>query len=521
MGYCTYCEKEVPLKQQPYHKKEGRCPCCHRKVQFRAYGRSSTFRTNGCSVYLLQRRPDGFILREFWVYRTYHQSNWREAEIQCSEVQRTICDSQFQARDYYWYTYKNRDLRWAAETPPFNYGNAYYRYCYGGDGPVYGKTLPSLKNNELRDSNLVQWIYDHNMICNPRGYLHLLSLVPPFERIQKANLPALELDCKNRPETVRGCLKAPFATNLTKALGLDTQRLRRLRKMRGDCVALDWLQYEKAQNTQYPDKVIEWFSLNNIKRSSLDFVMGKMSPIQIYNYVRRQSAESGDSASHVVMIWRDYLSMAASFGINTDDAIIYRASKLRLRHDQLVLRAKMEDAAKRANDLSAKHPAINKICKSLSKYEHTGDAYAVIAPKCIEEIYADGYALNHCLFRSEVYWDRMEAHETYILFLRRRSAPDVPYYTLEIEPDGTVRQARTEFSRTDDEIEQIKAYLKEWQAAISDRLTKADHKRAKKSKVLRAQEFEQMRKDNVQIRVGDLAGRRLVDVLMADLMEAA
>ena len=94
-------------------------------------------------------------------------------------------------------------------------------------------------------------------------------------------------------------------------------------------------------------------------------------------------------------------------------------------------------------------------------------------------------------------------------------------YTLEIEPDGTVRQARTEFSRTDDEIEQIKAYLKEWQAAISGRLTKVDHKRAKKSKVLRTQEFEQMRKDNVQIRVGDLAGRRLVDVLMADLMEAA
>ena len=84
-----------------------------------------------------------------------------------------------------------------------------------------------------------------------------------------------------------------------------------------------------------------------------------------------------------------------------------------------------------------------------------------------------------------------------------------------------MRQARTEFSRTDDEIEQIKAYLKEWQAAISGRLTKADHKRAKKSKVLRTQEFEQMRKDNVQIRVGDLAGRRLVDVLMADLMEAA
>lgn len=56
---------------------------------------------------------------------------------------------------------------------------------------------------------------------------------------------------------------------------------------------------------------------------------------------------------------------------------------------------------------------------------------------------------------------------------------------------------------------------------LSKRLSKKDLQRAKKSKVLRAQELEQMRTDNVLIRVGDLAGERLADVLMRDLMEVA
>lgn len=56
---------------------------------------------------------------------------------------------------------------------------------------------------------------------------------------------------------------------------------------------------------------------------------------------------------------------------------------------------------------------------------------------------------------------------------------------------------------------------------LSQRLSKKDLQRAKKSKVLRVQELEQMRTDNVLIRVGDLAGERLADVLMRDLIEAA
>ena len=112
-------------------------------------------------------------------------------------------------------------------------------------------------------------------------------------------------------------------------------------------------------------------------------------------------------------------------------------------------------------------------------------------------------------------------HESYILFLRRTSAPNVPYYTLEVEPDGTVRQKRTKFDRQEDDIKDATKFLAEWQQVIAKRLTAGARKKAAASRVLREQEFEQMRKDNVIIHVGELAGRRLVDVLTADLMENA
>ena len=93
------------------------------------------------------------------------------------------------------------------------------------------------------------------------------------------------------------------------------------------------------------------------------------------------------------------------------------------------------------------------------------------------------------------------------------------YYTLEIEPDGTVRQKRTLFDRQYEDIEQATEFLLKWQKVIAARLTGRDLKLAERSRELRKEEFIQMRKDRVIIHTGHLAGRLLADVLLADLME--
>jgi len=107
------------------------------------------------------------------------------------------------------------------------------------------------------------------------------------------------------------------------------------------------------------------------------------------------------------------------------------------------------------------------------------------------------------------------------MFLRKTESPDKAYYTLEVEPGGTVRQKRTMYDRQNEDIEEASAFIRKWQKEIRDRMSGKDRKLAQKSKVLRLAEFAQMDKDNVLINTGLLQGQRLVDVLMADLMEVA
>ena len=113
------------------------------------------------------------------------------------------------------------------------------------------------------------------------------------------------------------------------------------------------------------------------------------------------------------------------------------------------------------------------------------------------------------------------SREAYILFLRKTAEIDKPYYTLEVEPNGTIRQKRTYFDRQNEDLKDAEKFLKEWQKVVSERLTESDREKAEKSKVLRLQEFEQLRQDDIRIHTGDLAGQRLVDVLVSDLMETA
>ena len=117
------------------------------------------------------------------------------------------------------------------------------------------------------------------------------------------------------------------------------------------------------------------------------------------------------------------------------------------------------------------------------------------------------------------YYERIERRESFIMFLRRTDEPEDPYYTLEIEPDGTVRQKRTLFDRQYEDIEQATEFLLKWQKVIAARLTGRDLKLAERSRELRKEEFIQMQKDRVIIHTGHLAGRLLADVLLADLLE--
>lgn len=511
-GYCTFCEKDVPIKK-PRHNKKGRCPCCRHSITYKAEGKAGTVITGNSYMYLIQRCRDGFLLREFEGYRKYPKGQYRALETASWECRRVIYSKAASAlRAYYWGLYKQSETRWIR-------GGIYKYYHWRNfKGKVYGKTLPDLSKNELKYTGLIERIYSADIV-DPEKYLSVLKAVPQLEQLSKGRLPRLVDECLYNYYSFQDRFYDSKARSLTGMLGINTQELKRLRKNRGGVLFLEWLKHEKATGRNIPDHVISWFCAEEIRLKDLKFILDRMSVIQIYNYIKRQMAENRMSSQEVLTTWNDYLSIARSFDLDIHDKIIFRVRKLRQRHDELVLRCREKDVSIQAGEVLKSYPKVNEICRSLKKYEYADSHYTLRAPSGAEDILWEGHELSHCVANSDNYWDRIEHQETYLMFLRRTSEVDKPYYTLEIEPDGTVRQKRTKFDRQDSDIEQAKKFLKKWQKEIAKRLTKEDWELAKKSQVLRKQELKQLREDQVIIHTGDLSGKLLADVLLADLME--
>ena len=121
-----------------------------------------------------------------------------------------------------------------------------------------------------------------------------------------------------------------------------------------------------------------------------------------------------------------------------------------------------------------------------------------------------------CVTWSGIYFERIERQETYLFFLRKKEQPDVPFYLLEVEPGGTIRQKRTYDDEQTPEIEEAKHFLKKWQRFIQKNMTKEDNRLAQMSAELRAEELMELRKKQSKIWHGSLRGKLLADILEAE-----
>jgi len=465
-------------------------------------------------MYLIQRCKDGFVIRQFKGYNIYPKGQYDAPECNCHEIRRVIYTGSGESnRAYYWGLYRLCESRW-------NPSPICSARWWGNDaGRVYGKTLPSISRRELSRTGLTEAV-KNTKIIDPEKYLSVLKEVPYLEKLAKAKLPQLTSECISSYYTLEDDLGNVNATGLTKILGINTHGIRRLRQNNGGTSFLAWLHYERTTGKIIPDNIISWFCKEDIEAEDIEFAKDKMSIVQIHNYIRRQMLNYNAASKDILIKWADYLSMARRLKMNTDDAIVFRVNKLYQRHDELVELCHSKELALEADRILERYPNVDTICESLqAKYGYAGKDYTIIAPSCVEDMLAEGRSLHHCLDKVERYWERIERREAYVLFLRRTSEVDKSYYTLEIEPSGTVRQKRTMYDRQNADIEEATKFLSRWQKVIAKRLTAEDMRLAEKSRLLRIQEFAELRQNKAIINTGHLRGQLLVDVLLADLME--
>ena len=511
-GYCTYCKKHVPIRSPKYNQK-GHCNICGQPVTFRSVGKSGRFCTKWYRVYLVQRRKtSGFVIRIFQARTWYKKAGYADCETTCHEEQRRIFSANGKEISNFVYgLFKRREMRWILYWKPWYYTCCGIQY----KGNVYPYTLSDLSRHELKETGLREYALRQKKI-DPGKYLYLWQTYPVLEQIVKAGLFQLVDDILEYRATDAIKRKGRKPTDF---LSVTKKEFRRLRDMNGGAKELKWLQFEKSSGRIIKDEEIYWMAKEELEPKDLQFVLDRMSICQVRHYLVKQSEKSGDDISHILQVWKDYLSMAGKLRLDVYDSIIYRTSDLQRRHSEAVIQMEEKKKEIRRRELEEKYVGFQEQLIALKeKYEFSAGEYQIVAPKSIDDILYEGDTLHHCVNKTDNYFDRIASKESYILFLRKKENPEVPFYTLEVEPNGTIRQKRAEFDRQNKDIDEVTSFLRLWQKEIQKRLTKKDYMSAEKSRKLRQRKYQEVRDQHIVVHGGEFAGKLLADLLEKDLM---
>lgn len=119
---------------------------------------------------------------------------------------------------------------------------------------------------------------------------------------------------------------------------------------------------------------------------------------------------------------------------------------------------------------------------------------------------------------SNIYLKRIYEHESYILFLRKTDDVETPWYTLEVEPGGIIRQKRTKFDNVNKDFEDALPFLKKWQNHIND-ITKDNlSSEIENSKVKRLENLMTLRSQRKTVIINGKV-HLLADILEQDLLQ--
>ena len=152
--------------------------------------------------------------------------------------------------------------------------------------------------------------------------------------------------------------------------------------------------------------------------------------------------------------YHDYLKQCKRLKYNTTDTAICFPHNFEAMHERLSATIKYQhDKAIRAE--FAKH------IEERKQLEFSDGNLMIIQPKQLSDIAYEGKALSHCVGG---YAERHAKGALSIMFIRKKSEPDKPYYTMEVSADGKIVQVRGKRNIAPDE--DVDALIKDYKTHL-------------------------------------------------------
>lgn len=435
IGLCTCCGKHHELKEQPKYGKEGTCPGCKRKVQYRTYKKKGRIHDWEYAA-LIQKIQGGYVLRFFALNQLIEQGTRSYGGM--SEKIRITYNEQWNRQAIYSYhRYKTTNkIRWC---------NGYeYLSAYGGRKEeercrLYPRNLRKiLKGSKLEYSGMPEFartgieFYQQDFIDKAKEYTGI-------EKLIKAEFYNLTNSCISYGS------RAPidlYQKRVKKVLGLTGEYYNLIRDKDPT-----WREYEVTEQCQDVGIRATWEQIQKMSQYARNFAiyMRHSTPHKMLKYIEGLKSEGPYAMrNQEVNDYHDYLQLAAGLGYNLDDDWILYPKNLKERHDQLTeeqneRKAELEKESDDKKDRKLKRTIKR---KGWTRYEMETEQLLIRLPKCAHEIRKEGNAQHHCV---ATYMDRMVAGETCILFIRKKEEQDKSYYTVEVK-DNEVIQVRGKYN---------------------------------------------------------------------------
>ena len=258
-------------------------------------------------------------------------------------------------------------------------------------------------------------------------------------------------------------------------LMINGDRINRLKGINGGAIALGWLQYEQETGRKVSQKALERLEDRRIDKGSLGVALRcGVTPERALNYIEKQQRAQSD----VLTEWKDYLEMAIEERMDLYDDIVRLPKNLHRRHNELVELRNKKENEKKLRKYRKIDREIRKHINEAAIYYWQDENYMIVpAAKC-EELMKEGRALHHCVGASDTYMKKMAAGRTWILFLREKKEPEIPYYTIEISmADDRILQWYSKYDRKPDRGK-IERVLRKFEKSVKDRRKKEQIKSA-------------------------------------------
>lgn len=177
---------------------------------------------------------------------------------------------------------------------------------------------------------------------------------------------------------------------------------------------------------------VDYYRVSLSHLESIKALLPDISISQIISYLERVRLGQMFNPDVSVVQWRDYLDACISIGMDMTDRHVLYPRALKTEHDIVVAKQsfiKSEETEKTFLDAVDKYADL----------AYHKDDYFIKVPENMESMFEEGRKLNHCCGR---YVDDVAKGKAFVLFMRKKAAPDIPFLSIEVYPDMTVHQVR-------------------------------------------------------------------------------